>query len=83
MPLLRMALRIRGEIEEKIREQGRREYRQRWHEAVDRFGYYDSDGQRVLPLPPEVKRFLYGEDEGGREPAWVVMAQKWRILEPK
>ena len=87
MPLLRMALRIREEIEEKIREQGRREYRQeyiqRLHEAVERFGYYASDGQQVLPLTPEVKRFLDGDDEVEDEPAWVIMARKWRILEPK
>lgn len=87
MPLLRMALRIREEIEEKIREQGRREYRreynQRLCEALERFGFDDADGHRALAFTPEVEQFLAGEGEGGSEPAWVIMARKWRILEPK
>ena len=46
------------------REKARRELRERhlkrWHEAFDRFGF-EVDGVVMLPMTPEVERFLDGE----------------------
>ena len=55
-------------------DKGRREFAERMYAAVERFGYYDSDGIQVLPCTPEVRRFIRGE------PTWVETLRKWRIL---
>ena len=44
-------------------EKYQREYMRRFVEAVERFGYYDENGERVLPMTPEVERFLDGEGD--------------------
>ena len=45
----------------KAREEGREEYRKRWDEAYARFGV-EVDGVLMLPLTPEVERFLGWRD---------------------
>ena len=56
----------REEAFEEGREEGRKEVREerrkRWDEAYAKFGF-EVDGVLVLPLTPEVLRFLDGEDE--------------------
>lgn len=42
---------------------GREEYRKRWKEAFARFGV-EIDGVVMLPLTPEVERFLDSEPAG-------------------
>ncbi len=44
------------------RRDGRREQRNREEAALAKFGY-EIDGVRVLPMTPEVQRFLYGESD--------------------
>ena len=57
----RMVLLIPAAVK-KIMEDGRREQRNREKEALARFGY-EIDGVRVLPMTPEVQRFLSGESD--------------------
>ena len=73
------ALKRRKEIREAAREEGRREWDQRFAEADVRFGFYDAKGQRLLPLTPEVRRFLKGDGDGDGGLA-ASPTRKWRIL---
>ena len=59
-----LAAMLKESVMRKAREEGAREERKRrlkrWNEAFDRFGF-EVDGVVMLPLTPEVERFLDGE----------------------
>ena len=57
----RMVLLIPAAVK-KIMNEGRREQRNREEAALAKFGY-EIDGVRVLPMTPEVQRFLSGESD--------------------
>ena len=50
----------------KLKDEGRKERDKRFDEAVERFSR-DVNGQRMLPLTPNVRRFLVGEEVDVRE----------------
>ena len=50
----------------KLKDEGRKERDKRFDEAVERFSR-DVNGQRMLPLTPNVRRFLVGEEVDARE----------------
>ena len=60
-----MAAMLKESVMKKAREEGRRkvreERRKRWDEAYARFGF-EMDGVLMLPLTPEVERFLGWRD---------------------
>ena len=56
-----LAAMLKESVMKKAREEGREEYRKRWDEAYARFGV-EVDGVLMLPLTPEVKRFLGWRD---------------------
>lgn len=53
---------LKESVMRKAREEYREEYRKRWDEACTKFGF-EVNGVLVLPWTPEVRRFLYGEDD--------------------
>jgi hypothetical protein len=60
-----LAAMLKESVKRKAREEGRREvreeYQKRWDEAYARFGI-EADGVLMLPLTPEVGRFLGWRD---------------------
>ena len=60
-----LAAMLKESVNRKAREEGRREAREerrkRWDEAYARFGF-EVDGVLMLPLTPEVERFLGWRD---------------------
>lgn len=60
-----LAAMLKESVKRKAREEGRRkvreERRKRWDDAYARFGL-EMDGVLMLPLTPEVKRFLGWRD---------------------
>ena len=50
------------EVREERRRRWREERRKRWEEAYAKFGV-EVDGVLMLPMTPEVERFLEGETE--------------------
>ena len=65
-----LAAMLKESVMRKAREEGfaeglkkeREEYRKRWDEAHARFGV-EVDGVVMLPMTPEVERFLWGESK--------------------
>ena len=60
-----LAAMLKESVKRKAREEGRREVREerrkRWDDAYARFGF-EMDGVLMLPLTPEVERFLGWRD---------------------
>ena len=55
-----LAAMLKESVKRKARKEAREEQIKRWNEAFDRFGF-EVDGVVMLPLTPEVERFLDGE----------------------
>ena len=56
-----LAAMLKESVMKKAREEGREECLKRWDEAYARFGI-EVDGVLMLPLTPEVERFLGWRD---------------------
>ena len=61
-----LAAMLNESVKREARKEAREEHIKRWKEAFDRFGF-EVDGVVMLPMTPEVERFLAGEDEPGAE----------------